>query len=188
MAHYFGNEARRGKFNIFLALWAELLFPCLKLAPSIYDGACMCLAVGEQELESSDIVEPAAHTHHPAQLFVRKVFIEQQQVVAEVEESLAWAACVESCTTYVVHSAFGHTYDAPAATTKPPTEVYLLHVGKEPAVQTSHTFPITAAHHQRSTCSPEQTLRLVILPMVLFKSREYPAAAEGISINIYIQT
>ena len=67
-----------------------------------------------------------------------------------------------------------------------PTQVNLLHVSKEVAVETSHFHIHIAAHHQRSSGGPKYVDRfaVVILSVVGLHRIEYSASAIGIAVAV----
>lgn len=66
-----------------------------------------------------------AYSHHSRQLLPRKVFIQHQQVVAEVEESFAEFS-FQGSGAYVIDRAFEDADNAASAWTQPPAQVQSL--------------------------------------------------------------
>ena len=75
---------------------------------------------------------------------------------AKVQERLARVALRQRCAAHVVGTALGHARHLSASAAEAPAEVYLFHVGKKSAVETTARLPILAANHQRGTRGPEQ--------------------------------
>ena len=65
-----------------------------------------------------------------------------------------------------------------------PAEVYLLHVGKETGVETTHLAVDGGAHEEGGTAGPEDVERVVVLPAVGLEGPEEAPAAEGVAVAV----
>ena len=77
-----------------------------------------------------------------------------------------------------------YTNDPPSFDTQSPTQVYLLIVSKETAVEPATVPIVLTANHQGSTRRPQHIGLIVILSIVLLNSLKDSATAEWIAVLI----
>lgn len=70
----------------------------LKLPSGLKDSREILVVELEEKLQGGKHIKYRSHTHDMAQLAVRQILVEHEQVVAEVEEGLAGIALIESGT------------------------------------------------------------------------------------------
>ncbi len=113
-----------------------------------------------------------------------KVFVEQQQVVAEVEVGLAGIGRRQGAAAEMVDVAGRHTPEGVAHEPEPPAQVYLLHMGEEPFVKPSGQGVEVGPDHEGCPGGPEDLGWGVILPLVLLDGVEDASAAVGVAVAV----
>ena len=91
----------------------------------------------EQELETGKCIEPETDAHDGFETLLRQILVQEQQVVAEIEECLARVALREGSASQMVDDAVGDAYYATAAGAQSPAQVYLLLMCKETVIQSA---------------------------------------------------
>src|SRR5690606_32941861 len=86
---------------------------------------------------------------------------------------------------YMVYHGLRAVADAVPGPLQPPAEVYLLHMGKKARVETAGFMEAVRADEQRCACSPENILRIVVLPLVFFSCVQDTPPAEGVAQYIH---
>ncbi len=157
---------KQGELDTFrdALVFAELLNVAtvfLEVGEEVVEGTA-CLEDGgeilgvalEEELEGSEVVKEAASTHHTLEFCVGKIFVEHEEVVAEVEEGLARIALIEGGSSEVVRLTLADADNALAHRAESPAKVYLFHVGKETGIESPTLTPVGGSHHEGGSCAP----------------------------------
>ncbi len=84
----------------------------------------------------------------------------------------------------MIDTARGNTHYSLPGNPQPPTEVYLLAVGKELSVKSADGTEVAGAHHEAGTCSPMNFQRGVILSAVILHFVEETASAIGVTVSV----
>ena len=140
----------------------------------------------QQKLQGGKVVQPAAGAHHGTQFVGRQVFVEHEQVVAEVEVRFTRVAGVECAAPHVVGAALWHAHEFSAPHAQPPAQVNLLHVGKEGRVEAARGLPVGLPHHEGRARGPQHGAHFVILPLVALDRAKHAAAAKGVAIAVKV--
>ena len=132
---------------------------------------------GESVVQTPNKQTAPAHT-------VRKILMQQQQIIAEIEIHLTWIALrkrtspevIDSTLRYHTHT-FSRKADAPA-------KIYLLHMGKKIGIKPPNPKIQLTAHHQSSPGRPVYSNRRVILPAVSLQRVKYTSTAIRVSVTV----
>ena len=132
-------------------------------------------------------IHQAAHQQQALALVVRQVLVQQQQVVAEVEKGLPGVTISQAAATQMKDVAGRQHHQVIARQANAPTQVNLLHVGKEILVQATNILIQPAAHHQACPRSPKDALRtVVILAVIILDTLKDATAAIGIAMTVNV--
>lgn len=110
-----------GEAEVLAAVLLEVGTHAVEVSPTLPNGFERAQVALQQEEDAGQGIEPAAAPHHALQLALRKVLVEQQEIVAEVEVRLAGILLGQRASTYVIDNAFGHAHDAAATSSQSPT-------------------------------------------------------------------
>ena len=105
-----------------LAVFDKIFLPSLKSTSATQHGTKLApVAVEQQRLESSNVVEPKSYAHNMTQLLLGQILVEHREVVAEIEVGLHRIALRQRSASYMIHNALRHTIYLPAKTAQTPT-------------------------------------------------------------------
>ncbi len=120
-----------------------------------------------------------------AQLRLRKILIQHQQIVPEIEVGLAGTLLLQSGASHMIHHRSRHTKKQISPAPQAPAQINFLHMSKKTAVKSAR-FPISVQpDHQRRSRSPEHRKRSVILSGVGLYMFKYTSPAKRIAVAIH---
>ena len=182
--HGLGVAVLEGQFRQGAALGLELFV-------SAHDGEDGLINSGEilemslrKEGKSRHLVEEKSEYQGFYESFLWKVFDEQVEAVAEVEEGLLGVVFGQSAAADVINHRSGVHFDFVTDVLDAPAEVDFLHVGEEVVVEAAHVVIDVAAHEHRRAGSPENILHGVVLSVVFFHVAEHAPATERIAVFV----
>ncbi len=139
-----------------------------EISVGFQDGVGVVEIESRHEFQPGEGVEQTAAEQSWAQVGLRQVFVEQKQVVAEIQICFAGIRCRKAASAQVVDTALRHGHYSAAVQMYAPAQVDFLHVGEKAAVEPSYTLIKLSAHHQRRPCCPKDGYDGIILPFVVF--------------------
>ena len=142
------------------------------------------VAVEDERLERSQIIEETTHAHDVGELVVGQILVEHGEVVAEVEEGFHGVALGQCAASHMIHSALRHTHNGTTQEAEPPTEVDLLVMGKEATVETAHPPIVFGPNHEAGPGGPVYLGHIVILSSVGLDRVENATATERVAVFV----
>jgi len=138
----------------------------------------------EKKFHRRNSIKEHPDSKHLKQAIVGKVFVQQEEIVAEIQVGFSpgdlWkgaSANVEYGGEWAIHDFISIVLEAPA-------KINLLHVGKEIVIQPAHFMKNIGLYKHACAGCPKYFTDFVILTMILFNGLENSSTAKGIAVFI----
>ena len=122
----------------------------------------------EGEFRPSDCVVESAAQEGCTTVGYGEVFVEEEEIVAEVEIRFSRGGRGEASAAQVINDGLRHGFDVETCEEHTPAEVDFLHVCEEFGVEAAKTVVEVGANHKRSASSPKNGHGRVVLAVVGF--------------------
>ena len=113
-----------------------------------------------------------------------QIFVQHQQVVAEIQKCFARTLVGEGGTANVKNAGGGAGPNAVAHELESPAQINLFHVGEKGEIQAGGSFPCFALDEYGRAGSPKNGHRVVVLALVGFNVAKNPTPTKRIPVFV----